>query len=137
MVSLCSRKFNLSTLADKLWIVFETSKLKIVWWQCCFWKIGQSIRTENYLLITARCICQLNGRNNGFTTNDWWEKVKCFHFFRWFCPVINVGRILSALPLKIVPSEAKFVKSWQIIRICKDCKALVKWQKICLGQLFG
>ena len=27
-----------------------------------------SIRTENYLLLTARCICQLNGKNNGFTT---------------------------------------------------------------------
>ena len=71
MVSLCSTKFNLSTLADKLRIVFETSKLKIVWWQFCFWKIGQLIRTENYLLITAHCICQLNGKNNGFTTNDW------------------------------------------------------------------
>ena len=29
------------------------------------------IRTENYLLSTARGICQLNGKNNqAFTTND-------------------------------------------------------------------
>ena len=50
-----------------------------------------------------------------------------------FVQVLNPGQILSALPLKIVLSGAKFVKSWQIIRICK---ALVKWQKICLRQLF-
>ena len=67
MVSLCSTKFNLSTLADKLRIVFETSKLKIIWWQFFFLK-NWSIRTENYLLLTARCICQLNGKKNGFTT---------------------------------------------------------------------
>ena len=49
MVSLCSTKFNLSKLADKLRIVFETSKLKIVWWQFCFWKIGRfALKTIYY-----------------------------------------------------------------------------------------
>ena len=56
MVSLCSTKFNLSTVADKLRIVFETSKTIL------FLK-NWSIRTENYLPLTARCICQLNGKN--------------------------------------------------------------------------
>ena len=49
MVSFCSTKFNLSTLADKLRIVFKTSKLKILLWQFCFWKIGQfALKTIYY-----------------------------------------------------------------------------------------
>ena len=35
----CCEIWDLFTLADKLRIVFETSKLKIAWWQFCFWKI--------------------------------------------------------------------------------------------------
>ena len=29
-----------------------------------------SIRTENYLPLTARCICQLNGKNNNNNNNN-------------------------------------------------------------------
>ena len=35
----CCEIWDLSTLADKLRIVFKTSKLKLAWWQFCFWKI--------------------------------------------------------------------------------------------------
>ena len=64
----CCEIWDLSTLADKLRIVFKTSKLKLAWWQFCFWKIDSHWKL--HLLSTARHICQLNRNNNGFTTND-------------------------------------------------------------------
>ena len=35
----CCEMWDLSTLADKLRIVFKKSKLKLAWWQFCFWKV--------------------------------------------------------------------------------------------------
>ena len=86
----CCEIWDLSTLADKLKIVFiETSKLKIGD-NFVFEKL---IRTENYLLLTGHriCHCSSNEKNNGLTINDWWEK-SWIHFFRRFCPVINLPR---------------------------------------------
>ena len=86
----CCEIWDLSTLADKLTIVFiETSKLKIGD-NFVFEKL---IRTENYLLLTGHRIwhCSSNEKNNGLRTNDWWEK-SWIHFFRRFCPVINLPK---------------------------------------------
>ena len=40
--------WDLSTLADKFGIVFETSKLKLAWWQFCFWKLDTHWKTIYY-----------------------------------------------------------------------------------------
>ena len=53
----------------------------------------------------------------GVTTNVWQEK----HIFVYLSESVqffNPRQILFAVPLKIVPSRTKFVKSRQTIRIC-------------------
>ena len=69
MVSLCSTKFNLSTLADKLRIVFETSKLKLYGDNFVFEKLV-NLYWKLFTILTARCICQLNGKNNNNNNNN-------------------------------------------------------------------
>ena len=44
----CCEIWDLSTLADKFGIVFETSKLKLAWWQFCFWKLDTHWKTIYY-----------------------------------------------------------------------------------------
>ena len=49
----------------------------------------------------------VNGKNHGFTIID---KKTHFSIFNRFCLVFAREKILSAAPLKIVPSQAKFKK---------------------------
>ena len=87
------------------------------------------IRNGNYLLLVLESRPShpslLNGKNDSFTKNDWQEKhiVYLVDFFQ-FLPGVNC--VSGAL--MIVPSQTKFVKSRQTIRICWASW----WQKICL-----
>ena len=111
-------------------IVFETSKPKIVWWRFYSFLNLSVLETIN----RPSRLSLLNGKNNGFTANDW-QKNTHFHLFNWFCPVFTQDKqILSTAPLKIILSRTKFVKLQQI-----KPYAFVKhwwWQTICLNKHF-
>ena len=78
------------------------------------------IRAGNYLLLLHESrpshLSLLNRKSDGFTKNDWQEKhiVYLVDFFQ-FLPGVNC--VCGAL--MIVPSQTKFVKSRQTIRIVK------------------
>ena len=78
---MCEETFR----TEKIRIVFETSKPKIVWWQLLFWKNLSAQETiDSYRAVTSDTTAFGNGKNNGFTTNNWQEKhgVSCEEVWR-------------------------------------------------------
>ena len=65
----CCEIWDLSALADKVGIVFETSFAENWWWQFCFWKIDSHWKL--FTINRPSNLSLLNEKSNGLTTNDW------------------------------------------------------------------
>ena len=66
---------DLSTLADKIGMVLEHLNRKSVWCQFLFQRNLSAQETiYSYWAVSFDGTLFVNGKNNGFTTNDWQEK---------------------------------------------------------------
>ena len=100
---------GLSVLEDKLELSLKYLNQKMYGENFCFEKI---ICRENFSLLTGCHYYCLNGNKKGFTTEKKMiDKEDTFSFIHSILSSFNPGQILSMVPLKIVSSGTKFVKS--------------------------